>query len=397
MRIGLFTDTYDPQINGVVTSIKMLKNQLERQGHEVWVVTVSHPDTMVEERVIRIPSVKAPGMGGQRFGVPISARTIVQLHSLNLDLIHSHTPFTIGVVGLHMARKRDIPVVHTYHTLYEEYVHYVPFFHGVLKQSMRKYSKGFCDRHDAIVAPSVKIKRILENYGVSAPIFIVPNGISLEEFAHFSPSKEEMATFREKFGIDEQDKVVLFVGRLAQEKRLDLLLVNFKKVLRKEPKAKLLFVGDGPQRHRLERQSHEMGIGARVMFTGFLDWPREIALVHRVSHVFVSVSDTEVHPISFIEAMASGLPIVAFDDDALDGVVIHGQNGYRFSNKLEVWRGIVSILRDEKLRQRMSEESQTKAASFSAETFAERVLRVYETAMINHAVRREPSHADTGG
>ncbi len=377
MKIGLFSDTFEPQVNGVVSVIKTLVNGLPQRGHEVFVCTVAHPAARQSNNVLRLASIPFPWEKQHRFGLPFVHNMLARIRELELDVIHSHTPFTMGVLANMASRRLSIPCLHTYHTLFEEYFHYLPMG-ALLKRLIPRLSKKYCNNQRAMIAPSRKMQRLLHGYEVSVPIHVVPNGIDLGAFMEQAPTPSETQQFRSALNIQPDERAVIYVGRIAQEKSVEALLRNFVHVAAADSSTKLLLVGDGPERAHIARLSAQLGIHQRVVFTGYLKWPTEIALAYKSSDVFVSASHTEIHPIVYIEALASGLPVVSYRDPSIEEMVIDDENGYTFANKQHLHQGITKILADERTRQRMAKRSIEIAEAYTAEIFADRMSDIYE-------------------
>ncbi len=388
MNIAFFSDTYNPQVNGVVTVLNILKRGLEERGHRVYVYTISHPDAEKEENVYRVPSVKFPKEPQHRMALFLSPRIFKLLKEQNIHVIHSHSPFALGHLAIAAAKTMRKPLIHTFHTFYEEYVHYLGPLKVIVTRNFIKFlGKRFCNFHDVIIAPSEKIKKVIEGYGTRTPIEIIPNGVDLTPFRE-PVDEDRLKDFRERFGIGKDDKVVIFVGRMAKEKSVEKLLENFKRVSEDVKNAKLLLVGDGPDREKYERLCSELGIDDRVIFTGYLKWPEEVAVAYRISDVFVSASHTEVHPITFIEAAASGLPLVVYDDPSNVIVARDGENAFVFKSKDELHIGITRILKSPSLKEIFSRRSVEISEEFSAERFVERMERLYEFYHKLHEAKR---------
>ena len=252
MRIGIFTDSYPPYINGVSTSILMLQRALEKKGHEVFVVTVN-PEKISykyenEDKIIRIPGIPI-GIYDYRLTGVYPIRAIKKISSWKLDIIHSHTEFGVGVFARLVASEFNIPLVHTYHTMYEDYIHYIT--KGYFKKSSKKlveyFTLFYCDKTiTELVVPTRKTYELFKDkYKVDRNIYIVPTGIDVEKFYKENNNVDEGKT-RKKIGLDKDDFVILFVGRIGREKNLDLLLSSMKSLMEVSEKIKLLVVGDGP-------------------------------------------------------------------------------------------------------------------------------------------------------
>ncbi len=393
MNIALFSDTYKPQVNGVVTVLNILKKGLEERGHRVYVYTVSHPKAEGEENVYRIPSIRFPKEPQHRIGLIPNPKIFSLIKKQRIHVVHSHSPFVLGNLAIAVAKSMKKPLLHTFHTFYEEYVHYLgPLKVLMTKDVMRSMGRKFCNSHDVIIAPSEKIKKVIEGYGTEVPIEIVPNGVDLTPFK-VGIDPEKLRSFRARFGIRESDHVVIFVGRMAREKSVEKLIENFKKVLDAIPNTKMILVGDGPERKKYEVLASKLGVRDHVVFTGYLKWPEEVAIAYRISDVFVSASHTEVHPITFIEAAASGLPLVVYNDPSNIIVAREGENAFVFSDKDDLHVGIIRILQNPELRFKFSERSKEIAEEFSVDKFVDRMVEIYE---FYYQLYRARKAAETG-
>ncbi len=383
MNIAMFSDTYAPQVNGVVTMIKMLEENLQKRGHNVYIFTVDHPKATSQENVYRVPSLRFPWEKQHRIGLPTNYRELIQIiTNLKIDLIHSHTSIIVGYLANLVTSKLGLPGVTTYHTMMEEYVHYIPFMEPILRVYIRKQDKRFCDRNRAVIAPSIKIKKLLETYGVTSHIEVIPNGVDLTPFKR-EISEEERRNFRNRYNIGEEDPVMIFVGRMGGEKSIDKLIENFARVNGEIPNSHLLLVGDGPLRTQLKELSVALGVGRNLHFTGFLKWPTEISLAYKSSDLFIIASHTETFGLVTLEAMASGLPVVAYKDDSIANVVFDGDNGFMCPSKDNLYKAIIEVLRDDSMRKRMSERSREISLDFSAEANTEKTLDLYGRVLRN--------------
>jgi 1,2-diacylglycerol 3-alpha-glucosyltransferase len=380
VNIGIFTDTYKPQLNGVVTVVKTLERELIEKGHKVYVFTVETPgyqNNTNEDNVYRLPSIKFFWEPNLRLGFPDYFSPLRAAKKWKLDIVHSHTPFTLGSIGHFVAKKLKIPEIHTYHTMYEEYANiYLPLPGAFLRFYAKSESKRFCDRTTAIVAPSKKIRKVLLDYGISKPVVVIPNGIDLSPFLYNVPGEDKIKDFKLKWNLG-SDKVIIFVGRMADEKNIDVLLMNFKKVVDSVKNVKLLMVGDGPKIKKYKELAKMLGINERVVFTGFLkNWPEELSIAYHSSDVFSTASHTEVHPMTFIEAMASSLPVVAAYDGSIADMV--DGNGFLFEDDKKLYEGVIKILSDDSLQKNMSKRSSEISQMYSVDRFINNSLRLYE-------------------
>jgi 1,2-diacylglycerol 3-alpha-glucosyltransferase len=385
MRIGFFTDTYTPQINGVVSSIRLFADALERLGHEVYIFAPTPRQPGDGPRVVRIPSVPFVFQPEMRLASLYSQHAYSLAHRAKLDVIHSHDPFAIGLFGLAVAKRFRLPYVHTYHTLYPEYVHYV-WETRFTRAMAERLSREFCDQCDLVLAPSTKIEKALAGWGVTAPVVTMPTGVDAERFRGTEP--QAIATLRRRFSIPEGDRLLIFVGRLGLEKNIDLLLEALARM--QTPEARLLIVGNGPYRSELDRHIARLGIGDRVTFTGYLQRD-DVAAAYAAAEVFFFASLSETQGLVVAEAMASGLPVIAVDDLAIADAVTDGVNGLLTPERAQDLAAAADrVLGDAELRARMGAESVTRADGLRIDRMAERLAGLYADVIAGRKPRRGP-------
>lgn len=387
MRIGLFTDTYPPFINGVSTSIVMLKRALEKAGHDVFVITVNNEKMTYrhdpEENVIRIPGIPI-GIYDYRLTSIYSIKALNQIRKWKLDVIHSHTEFGIGTFSRIIAKQLNIPVVHTYHTMYEDYIHYLTkgYFDGASKKVVEYLTKFYCDiTIDELIVPTKKTYDLFKsNYQVERSVHIIPTGIEVEKFYIEQFDKKELKELRKSLGIKENDFVILYVGRLGKEKNVEFLIDAHKNIVKNYPSAKLLIIGDGPDEKKYKNQVAKLKLTNNIIFTGKIPWD-EVPKYYASSNVFATASNTETQGLTVIEAHAASLPVIALSDESFKDVVIPNLNGYLFKNKREYISSIEMLIKNPEIVKRFQIQARNSAEIHSAKYFAAKVLSVYELAL----------------
>jgi len=387
MRIGIFTDVYAPYISGVVTSELMLKKALEKKGHQVYIVTINLEsfsyDYDEKQRVYKIPGIPV-GINELRQSGVYPLRAIKKIKKWNLDVIHTQTEFAMGTFARVLGSQFDIPVVHTYHTMYEDYVHYVTkgYFDGISKKIIEYITKFYCDKTiQELIVPTKKTYDLFkEKYKFDRNIHVIPTGIELDRFYKEKLKKEKLLKIKQSLNIKENDNIILYLGRISCEKRVDFLIKNHVNVLKKNPNCKLLIVGDGPELEEYKRLVDKLKIEENVIFTGKVPW-NEAPYYYGLADIFATYSDFETQGLTVVEAMAASVPVVALDDDAFRNVVIDGLGGYLFKNKKDYLNVVHKLLQDKEKREFMGNQARINSEAYSSKYFAERVLDVYKLAI----------------
>lgn len=388
MRIGLFSDTYLPDINGVVSSIVTLQKELEKNGHEVFIIA-NHKGLLHSKRegnVLRLPGLELKWLYGYILSTPYHFSAKEEIRAMNLDVIHVHTEFGVGLFARIVAKDLSIPVVSTYHTMYEDYTHYINKFDidevdKITRKMASSFSRLIVDSCEAVIAPSEKTKETLLKYGVSTPIHIIPTGLDLNKFNAKNVDLALVAQIQNDYGIHAEDKVMLYVGRIAQEKSIDLVIRGFKRVAESASNYKLMIVGGGPDLDNLKSLSVSLGIDKQVIFTG--KQPPEMIPAYYVAMTsFVSASTTETQGMTFIEALSSGLPIFARHDEVLEDLIDEGKSGYFFADEDDFADKVLAFFAmNEEDVKIMREYATSKVGCYDCHGFYLAVMRVYEEAI----------------
>jgi len=375
MRIGIFSESYTPLINGVSTSVETLIAELERVGHTVFVFTSSYPN-YTDERpgVYRFPSVNSLVEPDYVLPIPISRHISETIPGLKLDIVHSHSPFLLGRMARQISHRYNIPHISTNHTLYTEYAHYFPLAPAQLVRSflvatMRKYYNS-CQQ---VLVPSKLTRARLIEHGVTVPIEVIPTGIP--EPPYLLTPRDEI---KDRLGLPSNAKILLYVGRLAPEKNLMLLLDAFVTIAAEDPDAYLVIAGSGKSAEVLKRRVERLDIDSRVVFTGFIQRTK-LDPLYRAAEAFLFPSKTETQGLAVGEALAAGTPAVVVNAGGAPESVHDGVDGFLVSDSpAEMADRALQLLREPDLRKRMSEAARSGAAHVRPNMIAMRILGLYE-------------------
>lgn len=393
MRIGMFTDNYSPLINGVVTSIQMLAKGLQAQGHEVFIFTYDFYDknsddkpeiyknnvVILESRKIYIKSLKD-------FRLSTATRDKIKvIKSYNLDIIHVHTEFSAGALGARASRKLHIPLIHTFHTLYDDYLRYFSEFldkhykwalRGVLNGLMKPINK----RALITIVPTKKVLQLAPFYHIKGDVRVVPTGIDLSSF--LDDKNEELDEFlKHKYHITD-NFVFLFIGRISDEKSLDMVVRSFASSCKNE-KAKLLIVGDGPALRNIKNLVSSLSIDNQVIFSGFVNW-NNISDYYKLGNCFVNASSSETQGLTYIEALASGLPLLVKNDECLSDVLVEGENGYGIDNEQELTNKMKELFINPCMTEKLRLNTKNSVENYTEVCYASNVLKIYNQAIENY-------------
>jgi glycosyltransferase involved in cell wall biosynthesis len=382
MRIGFFTDTYLPVIHGVEVSIETFRKELEAMGHQVFIFAPESPGYKDKNpKVFRFKSqrlIENPEMYYAFAFLPVS-RNFKEIDHFKLDIVHAHTPFSLGLLAKYISERQIIPLIYTHHTHYPEYVKAYFGEELLLPYLAKIYSTWFVNNSNAVIAPSLKIKKLLQDYGVkkTIQIHILPTGINLK---FFKKSVKNRQNLRKKLKISPETKILLSVSRIGKEKNIEFLIKAFHELLKRRKDVLLLLVGDGPILEHLKKISQKLGIAPFIKFAGRIP-SEEVPFYYQSSDVFLFASLTETQGIVILEALGCGLPVVALKDDAFSDVVLDGKNGFlikKQSPKIFAQK-ITSILNNPTLYKKFSDSALKTAQKFSEKKVVEKLVEIYKT------------------
>ena len=380
MRVGIFTDTYRPQINGVVSSITTLERELRKLGHKVYIITTTDPDVPdVEPNVLRIPSMEFKPAPQYRLGLVYSPKIIRKIKKLELDIIHSQTEWGVGTFARFAASKLEIPLVHTYHTLYEYYTHYI--FRGHMLSQAKKVaaviSKFYCEKCDSLIVPTRKVEEILYSYDVDKSMNIIPTGLDIEKFYRENYSDEDRKFVRESFGVESEEFLCVYVGRVAEEKSIDVLIDMFSKI--KDPSYKFMIVGKsyGSMENNLRDQVEKLGISDRVIFVGEIPHDK-VPIYYQIGDIFLNASISETQGLTFIEAMAAKTPVNARYDLNLEDLLVKNEAGLVYKTEEEFVENIKKLKENKELKEKIIENAFNVSQDYTSKKFGEKVEALYK-------------------
>ena len=384
MRIAFFTNCYKPLVNGVVTSIVSLKEAYERKGHETYVFAPQVDGYIDQEKnVFRYRSVNLTKKVKYPIAIPLSFRAKKVISEFNPDIIHIHHPFVLSSPAIMYGKKLGIPKILTLHTQYERYAYYIaPIPEKLTQEAIKRIIFNLAYKIDCITTPSGSMKELIKSYGIKNRIEVIPNAIDLDPFRQ----KDELkcSEIRKRYNLKEDDKIILYVGRVAQEKSIDKIIEALAITKRKGiSNVRLLIVGGGPAIEELKNLVRSLQIEEQVIFTGEVK-NEEIRHYYKIAYLFTIASTTETFGIVIIEALASGIPVLAVKapgavdilTDGLDGLLVDNDNDIeKFANALD------KIIREPELRERLSQGALKTSERYSIDIVSERMLNLYREVM----------------
>ncbi|HPN55061.1 MAG TPA: glycosyltransferase [Candidatus Moranbacteria bacterium] len=377
MKIAFFTNNYLPNVYGVPMSVETFRQEFEKLGHTVYIFAPNYSDYQdTNKNVFRYPSIDIEIKFRLPLGIPYSRKMDKLIEKLDLDIIHSHHPNLLGSAAMKWAKKKNIPLLFTWHTLYDKYTNFVPFLPSKLTASwiINKAVK-YANQADSVIVPTQSIEPIIKNWGVAnEKIFPVATGINEAEFSN--PDRKKI---REQYKIQDDETLLLLVSRLTEEKNIKFLFEAIAEVLQKNPKTKFMLVGDGYLKPELEKEAKKMNLEKQIIFAGAVE-AAEIKNYYAAGDIFVYASKSETQGMIITEAMYAGLPIVAVKATGIESLVENDVNGILTSeNKEEFISAIEKLIEDKDLRDKMSQESKIIAREkYTASASAQKMLEVYK-------------------
>lgn len=389
MNILLISDVYFPRVNGVSTSIRTFVEQLQKLGHSVHLIAPDYGvETEDEAWITRVTARNIffdPEDKLMKYSEVL--RLLPMLKSRNFDLVHIHTPFIAHFAGLKIAQKLGVPVLETYHTFFEDYLHhYLPWIPKRVAKSLARFiSKKQCNQLDAIIAPSQPMLDVLRSYGVTVPAEVIATGLQESSFAEADGDK-----FRNKHHIPLGQQMLLYVGRVAHEKNIGLLLKVVKQLTLQQPEVLLVITGEGPAEKSLHQQVQKLGIEKNVQFIGYLDRNTELNACYKAADIFVFASKSETQGLVLLEAMAQGTPVVAISELGTASILVEGKGAHiATEDTTEFAQKINDLLTNTLALNILGDAGRVYALkNWSASAKAEQMLHFYRALQAKHNLNR---------
>ncbi len=385
MKIAIFTNNYLPNVYGVPMSIETFRKEFELLGHEVFIFAPNFPGYSDENKnVFRYPSLDINIRFRLPLGIPCSRRMDKILEKLNLDVIHSQHPNLLGSAAWKWAKKKNIPLIFTWHTLYDQYTNFVPFVpqkfaaHWIIKNAVK-----YANKADAVVVPTPSVVPIIEKWGVRNKIFPVATGVVDKEFEN--PDGEKI---RKKYGVKEDEILLLIISRITEEKNVEFVFEVMAEIASKKENVKCMLVGDGYLLPKLKIFSKQRGLEKKIIFAGLISERNEIKNYYAAGDIFVYASKSETQGMILTEAMYVGLPIVAVKAPGAENIVESGETGFLTKEgKKDFFKAIAKLVENEKLRKKSGENAAKIAREkYASSICAQKMLKVYRQAMKNQMI-----------
>ncbi|URZ08700.1 glycosyltransferase family 4 protein [Clostridium felsineum] len=387
MKILITTDTYYPMVNGVVISTNNLYKQLKKAGHEVRILTLSYNGReYIEGDIYYLNSHFVKVYPDARIMKPFGNTVISKIVEWAPEIIHSQTEFSTMLVAKYIKRKLNIPQVHTYHTMYEDYLQYFLGGKVLRKGTMARLLKILLNTFDEIIVPTQKVRDVLIDYDVYKDIKIIPTGIDIKSFQK-DVSHEEKEKILSEYGWKTEDNILVYVGRIAEEKNIDEIINLVRENSKQLNDIKLLIVGGGPYLVKLKEMVSEYNMENTIKFTGMID-SREVYKYYKLGIAFVTASQSETQGLTYIEALASGCPVICKWDLCVKNLIVNGITGFTYNDENEFVEAVENLKNNEVLRQKIIFNAREKSHAYSEESFGKKVIKIYNNALISRNIKR---------
>lgn len=382
MRVGIFTECYEPVVNGVVHSICNTKRGLEELGHEVFIFTPDYQERNVLGHDI-IPCKSRLLLGGSGYHFVFDFEEEIKKMAAKMDVFHTHHPFTMARHVIKLAKEYSKPLLFTHHTQYQQYAHLALIFKHQAEEILTSYLRKFCDQCDTVIAPSFSIKKVIESYGTQTPIHVVLNSIDLDYFKKKNLKKPEIFS-----KLKPDYKKLILVTRIEKEKNIEFLIKVFKTIFLTHAPVYLIIVGNGTALDYFKNLVKELEIEEKVILTGAAPY-EEVSCYYRHADFFVTASKTEVLPLGLIEAQASGLPIVAIDAIGTRDIVEDDKTGYLTKDNLTNFAAkVIRLTNNPQKIKTMSKNALIASKKYSIKACAQEMLKTYEEAIKLHGLKQ---------
>ncbi|GAA0180567.1 glycosyltransferase family 4 protein [Clostridium sediminicola] len=382
MKILIATDAYYPMINGVVTSTVILYEELKKMGHEVRILTLSsNKSERFENSIYYLKSIKINIYPDARIKYLSGSNIIKQIEEWSPDIIHTQTEFSVMLVAKKLASRLNIPLIHTYHTMYEDYTNFLIGSKKLNKKVIIKVVKQLVSNFSGVIAPTEKTTQTLLRYKVATPIYTIPTGLNLDKFNRTIETSEYIS-LKQKYDLINK-KTLVYLGRISKEKNIDEIIHYIKNNKPYFNDKRFLIAGGGPYLLNLKKLVHNYALNDIVKFTDFIN-PDEVYKYYKLGEVFVTASTTETQGLTYIEAMACGIPVVCRNDDCVETLIKNNENGFKYTDENSFISSLNTIFSSNELYKTMCEKSKLKTNEYSSETFASNVLKSYTTLITAH-------------
>lgn len=383
MKVLLSVDCFKNQINGVNTSVKILQKELKSNGIDVRLLALSDTDkSEIINNDYYISSFSVSKIyPGARVSLTCNKKIEREIEVWHPDIIHTQTEFSTYYLAKKVSKKLKIPMVHTLHTMYEDYHEYVCKNEKISKEIIKKILKRFLKNYKYLIVPSEKVKNsIINNNIYNNNINIIPTGIDLNQFKQKISNEEKVYLF-DKYQIKKNDKILITVSRLGKEKNIEELIEIIKRIRGIDKCIKLLIVGDGPNKKQLEKIIKNYKLESSIFFVGMVDH-KDIYKYYQLGDIFISASTSETQGLTYIEALANGLPLICKRDVCLNTIILDNQNGYQYFDIDEAVLKIIFLFQNESNISIMEEKSKTISNAFSKKIFTRKIVNLYKKIII---------------